>query len=184
MRSDWQYPFERRREYLFDSLYGGAGVSGCCSPNRGDGGGRTMEMSRLHRALLVTDLVQMGQPHKSALLEVSRTMPWRQLHNWAIEPAQLGLRSGHQLVLRTKEAKVPTNIIAKGAHKATQRQCQVGGTSLPLEPLGREGWHTVLESGVNGCHFPYPVHIHTGARGVLGLTEGSDIQEYSHSQNS
>lgn len=39
MRGHKQYPFERSREYLFDTLYGGAGVSGCCSPKAGVAGG-------------------------------------------------------------------------------------------------------------------------------------------------
>lgn len=35
MRGHKQYPFERSREYLFDTVPEGAGVSGCCSPEAG-----------------------------------------------------------------------------------------------------------------------------------------------------
>jgi hypothetical protein len=35
MRSHKQNPFERSREYLFDTVPDGAGVSGCCSPEAG-----------------------------------------------------------------------------------------------------------------------------------------------------
>lgn len=174
MRGHKQYPFERSREYLFDTLHGQAGVSGYCSPKAGVVGGWTMEMSLLHRALLVIDLVQMGQLHKSALLEVSRTMPWRQLQHWAIEPAQLGLSSGHQLVLGAKEAKVPTNIMAQRSSQSCS-EAMPGGRYCPSpsELASGEGRHRVSESGANGFHFPHPSHTSIGARGVLGLT-GSD----------
>lgn len=35
MRGPKQYPFERSREHLFDTVPDGAGVSGCCSPEAG-----------------------------------------------------------------------------------------------------------------------------------------------------
>lgn len=38
MRGHKQYSFERSREHLFDTLHGGAGVSGCCSPKAGVAG--------------------------------------------------------------------------------------------------------------------------------------------------
>lgn len=133
-------------------------------PEGGGSGGWTMEMSLLHRALLVIDLVQMGQLHKSALLEVSRTMPWRQLQHWALEPAQLGLRSGHQLVLGAKETKVPTNIIAQ-RRSQSYSEAMPGGRYYPSpsKALNGEGRHMVSESGVNGFHFPHPsTHVWWG----------------------
>lgn len=125
--------------------------------------GWTMEMSLLHRALLVRDLVQMGQLHKSALLEVSRTMLWRQLLHWAIEPAQLGFSSGHQLVLGAKEAKVPTNIIAPRSSQSYSEAIPGGWyCPSPSESPSGEGRHIISQSGTNGFHFPHPFHTCVG----------------------
>ena len=113
----------------------------------------------------------MGQLHKSALLEVSRTMLWRQLQHWAIEPAQLGLSSGHQLVLGAKEAKVPANIIAQRSSQSYSEAMPGGRYSpSPSELASGEGRHRVSEFGANSFHFPHPSHTSLGAGRDAGLT--------------
>lgn len=157
-----QYPFERSREYLFDTLYGGAGVSGCCSPTAGVVGGGLWrwaycrQSSSCYRSCPdgpTAQICPVGSFKNNAL----------ETQHWAIEPAQLELSSGHQLVLGAKEAKVPTNIIAQRSSQSYS-EATPGGRYYPFpsEPPSGEERHMVSESGTNGFHFPHRSHTCIG----------------------
>lgn len=122
-----------------------------------------MEMSLLHRALLVIDLVQMGQLHKSALLEVSRTMPWRQLalSNRAC-PTGTQLRASAGAGSQRSQSTNQHNS-SKEFTKLLRGNARWKVLSLPIRaPKWREGRHMVSESGANGFHFLHPSHIRGG----------------------
>lgn len=133
-----------------------------------------MEMSLLHRALLVVDLVQMGQLHKSALLEVSRTMPWETataLSNRAC-PTGTQLRTsagaGSQRSQSTNQHNSP-----KESTKQLRGNARWKVLSLPMSWQVEKGRHRVSESGADGFHFPHPSHTNMGARGGCWSLTGS-----------
>lgn len=167
MRGHKQYPFERSREYLFDTLYGGAGVSGCCSPKAGVAGGvdygdeLIAQSSTCYRPCpdgSTAQICPVGSLTNNAL-ETAIALSNRACPTGTQLRASAG--AGSQRSQSTSQHNSP-----KEFTKLLRSNARWKVLSLPLELASGEGRHRVSEFGANSFHFPHPSH--TSFRGRCG----------------